>query len=865
MDKNTIEQIRLIFDEVINLPADKRESALDIKCKGDEHLKKEILSLIKSVEDSDDFLEAQLPESEEKNLNEKDPFIGKHIGPYLVEDEAGIGGMGIVYAGKRDDKSFEQKVAIKILKHGFTSGYFLKRFFRERQTLANLQHPNIARLLDGGSTDDGLPYLVLEFIDGDSITEYCDKNKLTIKERLELFRIVCSAVQYAHQNLVIHRDLKPGNILVDKNGKPKLLDFGIAKLLDEEIEDDREGLTRTGVWHLTPDYASPEQIKGEQITTTSDIYSLGILLYQLLTGHQPYKITTKSPIAINNTLSEIELIKPSDRIIDTEEIKASDGTIEIISPETVSILRKEKSEKLKQHLQGDLDNIILKAISKEPERRYASVEQFSEDIRRHLTGLPVIARSDTVGYRVSKFIKRHKPGVAFTAVFILFLLVSIIGIRIQANIAADERDNAKIEAEKFERVNKFLQDMLASVNPDEIGRDVKVRDVLDKAAQDVEKELKDKPEIEAAIRRTLGNTYTSLGEYDLAKIHLVKALAIDKKNYGEESENVAINYYDLAYYYHWLGDLRIADSLYNKSLSIFRKVLKEPTRDLALTLNGCALVQSEYGNFTAAVKFFEEALNILKTKFGTKDVDYASILNNLAITTHSLNDLDKAEKYYLEAQKIFIEVLGEKRTEVASTYNNLAFIYMDKKDYARAEANFTKSYKLKLELKGKDHPDVGLALNNLGTINLKLKKYKEAVDFFNRAIIQLKKTLPDEHAWLANSYFGLGKTLTEMKDYKNAEHNLRHALQIRKKIFPNENSVIYVSMGELGTCLFLQNKLIEAENLLVAGYNGNQTTEGGTIDNTKRFAEYLIKLYEKKNDEKKTNYYKNALLNFNNK
>ena len=857
MDKNRLEQIRNIFDEVLNLPPEQRSNALDFKCGEDVNLKKEVLSLLESVEDPDDFLEP--PQSEEKKLNEKDPLIGKHIGPYLIEGEAGVGGMGIVYAGKRDDKYFDQKVAIKILKHGFTSGYFLKRFFRERQTLANLQHPNIARLLDGGSTDDGLPYLVLEFIDGDSITEYCDKNKLTIKERLELFRIVCSAVQYAHQNLVIHRDLKPGNILVDKEGKPKLLDFGIAKLLDEDLEDGSEGLTRTGVWHLTPDYASPEQIKGEQITTASDIYSLGILLYQILTGHQPYKITTSSVVAINSTLLEMELKKPSDKIIDTEEIKAADGTITIISPETVSSLRKEKTEKLKQHLQGDLDNIILKAISKEPERRYASVEQFSEDIRRHLIGLPVIARSDTVGYRVSKFIKRHKLGVAFTAAFILFLLISVIGIRIQANIAADERDNAKIEAEKFERVNKFLQNMLSSVNPDEIGRDVKVHDVLDKAAEDVEKELKDKPEIESAIRRTLGNTYTSLGEYDLAKIHLVKALEIDKNIYGEESENVAVNYYDLAYYYHWLGDLKNADSLYNKSLLIFRKTLEEPTRDLALTLNGCALIQSEYGNYTDAVKQFEEALQIIETKYNKKDVDYASIMNNLAITTHSLNDLDKAEKYYLEAQKIFIELLGEKRTEVASTYNNLAFIYLDKKEFKRAEENFIKSYNLKLELKGKDHPDVGLALNNLGSVNLKEKKYKEAVDLYNKAIVQLKKTLPDDHAWLANSYFGLGKTLTEMKDYKNAEKNLRHALQIRKKIFPKENSVIFVTEGELGICLFLQNNLTEAEDFLVAAYNGNKTAEGGTIDNTKRFGEYLQKIYEKKNESEKANLYKSVL------
>ena len=639
MDKNRLELIRNIFDEVAGLSAEDREQALSLKCGNDTELKNEVLSLLQSVDSPDDFLELPSQTDEEKQLNKNDPFIGKHIGPYLIEGEAGVGGMGIVYAGKRDDKSFEQKVAIKILKHGFTSSYFLKRFFRERQTLANLQHPNIARLLDGGSTDDGLPYLVLEFIDGDSITEYCDKNKLTIKERLELFRIVCSAVQYAHQNLVIHRDLKPGNILVDKNGKPKLLDFGIAKLLDEDLEDESEGLTRTGVWHLTPDYASPEQIKGGQITTASDIYSLGILLYQLLTGHQPYKITTKTPVAINNTLSEVALKKPSDKIIDTEEIKASDGTIEIISPETVSILRKEKSEKLKQHLQGDLDNIILKAISKEPQRRYASVEQFSEDIRRHLIGLPVIARSDTVGYRVSKFITRHKLGVAFTAAFILFLIISVIGIRIQANIAATERDKATIETKKLSRVNKFLQGMLSSVDPGKIGRDVKVYDVLEQASKDIETELKDQPEIEAEIRETIGNTYTNLGEYKQAKIHLTKALELNEKIYGSESPEVAGSLHDLALYYHWLSDFQIADSLYKKSVDIYRRILTEPTQSMSDAITDYALLQNDLGNYKKADTLLRNSLEIVIKINGDSSIEAATVMNDLAITLDYLHNL----------------------------------------------------------------------------------------------------------------------------------------------------------------------------------------------------------------------------------
>ncbi|RPI75249.1 MAG: serine/threonine protein kinase [Ignavibacteriales bacterium] len=853
MDNNSINQLKVLFEQLVELPAEKRESFLDEHCKDNLELRRELLSLLKSYERGNDFLEVPTIElsADEKEIH--NPFIGKHIGPYLIESEIGLGGMGIVYAGIRDDKEFEQKVAIKIIKHGFTSEYFLKRFQRERQTLANLKHHNIARLLDGGRSSDGLPYLVMEFIDGIPITDYCVENNLTIKQKLVLFRLVCDAVQYAHRNLVIHRDIKPGNILVDKEGSPKLLDFGIAKLLDEDFVNTEQNLTQTGTWLLTPEYASPEQIKGEEISTLSDVYSLGVIFYQILTGEQPYKATNNSPAAISKIISEGKFILPS------ELVKKTKPEVTYINEVQKEINSKplKKGSKLSHYLKGDLDNIVLKAMHKDISRRYSSVEQFSEDIRRHLTGLPVIAQKDTAVYRLSKFIQRHKVGFVSSIVFFLFMIASIVAIAWQSNIAGEERDNAEIEADKFERVNRFLQNMFSSVSPDEIGRDVKVYDVLEKASENVETELKDKPEIESAIRRTLGKTYTNLGEYNLAKVHLEKALHLNENVYGKESENVAVNLYDLGLYYHWIGELKIADSLYNKSLSIFKKTLNEPIRDLALTLNGCALLKSDLGNFSGAVIQFEEALEILEIKFGRNDEDYASITNNLAIATHELNDLDKAEKYYLEAQKIFIELLGEKRTEVASTYNNLAFIYLDKNDFQRAEKNFTKSYNLKLELKGEDHPDIGLAINNLGAVKFKLKNYKEAKELYTKANIHLKKTLPYNHAWVANSYFWLGKTLLEMKDYKNAEINLRHSLKIREKIFPKGNFLIYIVEGELGISLLFQKKISEAEILLLEGYEGLKSIKGAKDAGTIRFLEHLIKLYEAASNKEKVNFYKN--------
>lgn len=861
MDKQNLILIENIFNELLSLPKEQRENILNLRCGNNLQLKNEVLSLLKSYEETEDFLEASLPTNVGKEIKAPDKYIGSHIGPYLIESEAGTGGMGIVYKGKRDDKTFEQKVAIKILKHGFTSGYLFKSFLRERQTLANLKHPNIARLLDGGNTDDGLPYLVMEFIDGIPITDHCDKNRLTIKQRLEIFRTVCDAVQYAHQNLVIHRDIKPGNILVDEDGKPMLLDFGIAKLLDENLEADNDGITKTGFWVLTPDYASPEQIKGEPISTSSDLYSLGILLYQLITGHQPYKIKSSSPVAINNKLTGIELKKPSEKISETEEIKKTDGSVIKISPDVICDLRREKSEKLRHHLKGDIDNIVLKAINNDPSRRYASVEQFSEDIRRHLDGLPVIARRDTAGYKLSKFIKRHKVGFTVSTLFALFLILSTIGISWQAKIAADERDKAKIEAAKFEKVNAFLQEMLSSADPTEIGKDVKVYDVLNKASQDIEVELKGQPVIEANVRRTLGITYMNLGEFDKAKLHLDKALNLSKKIYGIDNEETAQNFHDLALYFHWISDYHIADSLYGLSLSIFKKVLKEPTQSLVTCMNDYGILKTDLGEYQDADKMLREALGFSEKINGKNSGDVAAILNNLALNSHYLKKLDEAEKYYLQSLDIRIGLQGENRPEVSTTYNNLGFVAIDKNDLKLAEKYFEKSYELKVNLEGKDHPDVGLALNNLAAVKFREKDYAKAEELLRRAIQLFSKSFKEDHVWVANSYYWLGKTLMEKSRFKEAETSLKKTLNMREKLLPKNHLSIFSAKGELGICLLKENRFPEAGKLLLDAYNGYTSASGSDDQTTNRFLEQLIAYYTKTNQPQKVAYYKNKLEN----
>jgi WD40 repeat protein/serine/threonine protein kinase len=358
------------------------------------------------------------------------------IGQYRVLRELDRGGMGVVYLAARADEQFIKLVAIKIVSIGPNRDETLQRFRQERQILANLEHANICRLLDAGTTEEGSPYVVMEYIEGTPITGYCDRNKLSITERLKLFLTASSAVQFAHQNLVIHRDLKPGNILITDDGTVKLLDFGIAKLLNADLSSGAFKLTRTGLLPMTPEYASPEQVRGEHITTASDVYSLGVVLYELLTGHRPYKLTGRSPTEIERAICDTEPERPSTIINRTEyETGADGGSRPKRTPEMVSQTREGKPDKLRARLRGDLDSITLKALRKEAQQRYSSVDQFAADIRRHLEGKPVLAQKPTVTYRISRFARRHKVGVTLAALFVLMLVGGVITTTWQARIA----------------------------------------------------------------------------------------------------------------------------------------------------------------------------------------------------------------------------------------------------------------------------------------------------------------------------------------------------------------------------------------------------------------------------------------------
>ncbi len=346
------------------------------------------------------------PETSTATVEAARPAVGIRVGPYEVLRELGRGGMGVVYLAARADEQFRKRVAIKVIKTGPDEEGVIRRFRRERQILASLDHPNVARLLDGGATGDGRPYFVMEYIEGHPLHEYCDRHRLSIVDRLKVFQQVCSAVAYAHRNLIVHRDLKPSNIIVTADGIPRLLDFGIAKLLNPELS--AETPTVTGL-ALTPEYASPEQARGDVVTTASDVYSLGVLLYELLTGHRPYRLKTRLPMEVLKAVCEQEPERPSTIVRQAEDTTDGSRAV-VITPEGVSRARDLTPDRLGRRLRGDLDNIVLMALRKEPLRRYASAEALSEDLRRYLEGLPVKARKGTSAYRAGKYVKRHAVG-----------------------------------------------------------------------------------------------------------------------------------------------------------------------------------------------------------------------------------------------------------------------------------------------------------------------------------------------------------------------------------------------------------------------------------------------------------------------
>ncbi|MEN3335841.1 MAG: eukaryotic-like serine/threonine-protein kinase [Blastocatellia bacterium] len=804
------QQIKEMLHTALERHPKERAVWLAQACKDDVALRSEVESLIASYDDNQSFLETPIlaaehllavapPSSSEVRL----------IGAYRLIREIGQGGMGTLYLAVRADDQYRQRVAIKLVRRGMDTEQILSRFRHERQILASLDHANIARLLDGGTTEDGLPYFVMEYIEGQTIDQYCDAHKLSTAERLQLFRQVCAAVHYAHQNLVVHRDLKPSNILVTPDGTPKLLDFGIAKLLKPEMYAQTLAPTVTTLRPMTPDYASPEQVKGQPITTASDIYSLGVLLYELLTGHRPYHVKISLPHEMERVICEQEPERPSTAINRRQAATSAAGaSASTRTPEAVSRTREGHPDKLRKRLAGDLDNIILMAMRKEPQRRYASVEQFSEDLRRHLEGLPVIARKDTFGYRAGKFIKRNKVAVSVALAFLLLLAVALAVIVQQSVRAARERDKAK-------QVAEFLTEIFKVSDPGESrGNSVTAREILDQGAERIDKELRGQPEIQATLMATIGEVYERLGLYDAAAPLLEKSLNTRLALFGHEHADVAESMLSLAILHYDRSRYAEAEPLYRESLAIRQRLFGNQHPAVATSLNGLGTLLQATDKYEEAEAAWRQALAMRRQLFGSDHREVAESLDNLGWLLYNKGDYEEAERLLREALAIHRKLYGNDHPTIAGDLNYLAFVASTRgHSEQEQEALFREALEMRRKVYGNHHPQVAESLNNLAWLMNQQGKPAEAESLYRESLDIRRHLLGNDSQEVAQSLNNLGRTLMHRNDYAAAEPMLRESLAIYIKLYGEQAADTAVALHNLATLLYEKGDYVNAESL----------------------------------------------------
>ncbi len=897
------EKIDALFHEALALSPDQRPAFLDDACGADSSLRDEVESLLAAdAEDlplfqaAHDDLLTLLPAAETGEA----PVIGN----YEIERELGRGGMGAVYLARRADGQFEQEVALKVVKRGMDTDDILRRFRHERQILAALHHPHIAPLHDGGVTDDGRPFLAMEYVDGQSIDRYCDNQRLSVDARLQLFQTVCEAVQYAHQNLIVHRDLKPSNILVTNDGTVKLLDFGIAKLLDDRMALSGP-LTHTGVRVMTPGYAAPEQVSGSVITTATDVYALGVVLYELLTGRRPADDTDAPE-------------RPSTAVTHAATT-TTNGTTETKPPEIISAARATTTERLHRRLRGDLDTIVLKALRPEPERRYASADAFLDDIKRHLAGLPVTARPDTFGYRASKFIGRHRAAVLAAAVIFLLTVGFAATMAVQRNTIARERDSAEAMATYLEGVFGTSDPML----PQPERRDtMPVRTLLARSATDVRHTLSNTPVLQARMLNVLGRVHLNLGLYPAADSLLREALALRLEHLGADHPGVAETLHNLGQVKWRLRQPHVADSLfaraktirmaqhgshhpevallqnlrgvvhldlgdyetaermvragyevlretpgptdhntlksqqnlglilqrqgrYDEAEPVLREALAHAQEEehevlRALILGNLSVVRMEQGAREEAVTFGREAATISTVRLGVHHPHTLTSKEALGLAMARFGAFDEAEAELRGVLEARQEMLGPQHPDVGNAYNLLGVTLTEGGAWSRAEPLFRESAALFQEGLGDTHPYVGISLVNLGRTRVALGAPEEAETNLNEALHIFEQRLGADHLYVSYPLVGLGWAALEKKEPEAAEMHLRKALALRLEAFAPDHTEVAEVKTLLGAALTAQGRYAEAEPLLLHSF---EIGHDATDRNLQRFVHTHLAAY----------------------
>jgi serine/threonine protein kinase/tetratricopeptide (TPR) repeat protein len=855
----TADKLIELFSEAKAKPAGAvRENFVALACGDDPELRQQLFSLLQAdAQDVDpDFLKHSPLLRLNRLVTEKP---GDRIGRYKLLQQLGEGGCGVVYMAEQEEP-VRRRVALKVIKVGMDTKSVIARFEAERQALALMDHPNIAKVFDAGATETGRPFFVMELVRGTKITEYCDRSNLTTEQRLELFTQVCHAVQHAHQKGIIHRDLKPSNILVtlhDGVPVPKVIDFGIAKATTDQWLTDKTIFTAFEQFVGTPAYISPEQaeMSGLDIDTRSDIYSLGVLLYELLTGRTPLdpeELVRSGMNEMRRKIREEEALRPSTRL---STMQAADLT-------TIAKQRQEDVPKLIHHLRGDLDWIVMKCLEKDRTRRYETANGLGADVRRHLQNEAVTARPPSRAYQFQKLIRRNTLAFAAGAAVAVALIIGAAASTMQAVRATRAeheqgrlRQDAQAEAAKSQQVAAFLQDMLKGVGPSfAVGRDTAMlREILDETAKRLA-DLKQQPSVEADLRETLGNVYADLAEHRNAAAMHRQALMIRRRIFGNEHTKTASSLHNLGVALWNQGELKEAEALLRESLAVRRKIFGDEHAEVAKTLHQLGATLRFEGNIAQSETVQREALAIRRKVFGSNDVhvalslnDLGSLLlfqnqtteaeamlvealetrkklfgiihptvaesiNNLACVYRAQNKLPEAEAMHREALAMQRKLLGEKHPWTAFPLRDLGLTLWREKRLAEAESAIRSAVTLQEQLGDKEHPEAAVWRYDLARLMSEEGKIDEAVLFCRAEVESRKRFLGAQHPAVAESLHYLGMTLRAAGRYEEAEGVFRDGLAMRRKLFGSESLPVGNSLSLLGICLAHQHKLAEAED-----------------------------------------------------
>jgi serine/threonine-protein kinase len=792
-------QLTPILDEAFELEADARALYLDRACAGDADLRADAEALLDAWLAADAFLEepvdayltlvgGSVPDmwpAVQAALTAEALLSRELIGPYRVVSELASGGMGAVYVAERADGQFEQRVALKLVRRELDTEHARRRFLVERQILARLSHPNIARLVDGGILSDGRPWFAMELVDGVTLARYCDEHHLDVDQRLRLFLSVCEAVRFAHQNLVVHRDLKPSNMLVTTDGHVKLLDFGIAKLLEADSAEPSGSLgpeTKTELRAMTPEYAAPEQIRGDPVTTSTDVYALGAVLYELLTGQRAHRFERRSPAEYERVVCDTEPERPS-AVVDRQ---------------------------LQRTLAGDLDTIILHALEKEPARRYPSVETLMDDVRRYLGALPIRARPGSAAYRLRKFARRNRLALS-AGVAVSIAIVAGVGATVwQARAKA-------LEAAKAQQVKNFVVGLFQVADPAESrGREVTARELLARGVQRVDSALGEQPAVQQELLGVLGTIHRELGLYAEADELFARAVTVARRAFGPNHPEVAARLTDRGTALKELGELARAESVLSQALAIRLRNASPNDVEAARTMGELASVLADAGKTARAESLYRTVLAIDRRRLGPDHPEVATDLENLGVALgENKSDLRAADSAYRAALAIRRKRYDDGHPMVLNTLGNIAANMVSAGRYAEAESveRVVLAGRRRLYADGR-HPDIAYSLHSIANVLELEGRWAEAESLDVEALAMRRQVLGPTHPMTMATLNNLAIVRYRMGNLETAEQSFREALAAwTEKLGPTHLYTLSAA-NNLGAVLSEAGKYAEAESLL---------------------------------------------------